>query len=180
MNPIHVPMFVSVFLTLLAACALLSAWITSRPRGRQFTPLANDGALTWGIHHGARKTYLADAAIATRYMLVKAGSDDNHMAIVSSVLDIPLGICTDEPADTVSPVNVQLLNGADRTVPMTAAGAITAGQPVVTNGDGYVKALPSTAGMYWCVGFAVTTATTLGDLVEVQPALFPIGVNVLT
>lgn len=171
---------IPVLLTLLAVTLLLCLWVTSRPRGRQFTPLANDGALSWGVHQGGRKAYLADAAISTRFMLVKAGTDDNHMAIVASVLDIPLGVCTDEPADTTSPVNVQFLLGADRTVPMVAAGAITAGQPVVTNGDGYIKALPADAGMYWCVGFAITDATTLGDLVEVQPALFPIGVNVLT
>ncbi len=168
------------YVLLAALMLLIIAAVVRLTSRKDLVSLGNDNYGSLGVHQGARKTYLADAAISTRYSLVKAGSDLNHVAVVSSVLDIPLGICTDEPVDTASPVNVQCLCGADTTVRMVATGAITIGQPVVTYGDGTVAQLGTTAGMYWCVGYALTAATTTGDLIEVQPALFPIGVNVLT
>ena len=63
---------------------------------------------------------------------------------------------------------------------MVANGAIPAGALVVTAGDGTVKAVPSTVGVYWNVGVAVTTAVNNGDLVEVQPCVQQIGVALIT
>lgn len=178
MNPI---LGFSSLLLLTVAIMLLASWFNSRPRTKT-KALANDGALTVGVHAGSRITcYHESAPVTTRFLLVTQGvGGDNYVKTPASVLDIPRGVCTDEPAATTDPVNIQGLLGCDQTVKMVAAGAIAAGAPVVTNGDGKVKALPNVAGMYWCVGFAVTTSTTSGDLIEVQPSLFPLGVDVIT
>ncbi len=178
MNPI---LGFSFLILLFVALMLLASWFNSRPRTK-VKSLANDGALTVGVHAGSRITcYHESAPVSTRFLLVTQGvGGDNYVKTPASVLDVPLGVCTDEPAATTDPINIQGLLGADQTVRMVAAGAIAAGTPVVTNGDGKIKALPSVAGLYWCVGFARTTATTSGDLVEVMPALFPLGVDVIT
>ena len=165
------------------------SWIASKPRGA-VTPLANDGAVTVGIHDGARVTgfmtslYTVGAAYPNgeRFLLVKQGSGaDNYYAPITSVLDVPIGTCTDDPAAITDPVNIQFLLGNDRTARMVAAGVIAAGKFVVTNGDGTVKQFDqTTAGIFWCVGVALTTTTTAGDLVEVAPGLMPLGVDVIT
>lgn len=143
--------------------------------------LANDGALTVGIHAGGRVSGYCDSApTTTRFLAMKQGNADNHYTVVTSVLDMPVAICTDEPAATTDQVNFQLLNANDSTVRMVAAGAIAAGAPVVTNGDGTVKALPATAGVYWQLGVAVTSAVLVGDLIEVQPCIQQIGVSLIT
>jgi hypothetical protein len=148
---------------------------------RGLRAFSNDNPLTVGEHVGGRiARYHDNAPVTTRFLLVKHGSDDNHVATITSEIDIPMGVCTDEPAATDDPVNVTSLLDADKTQRMVAAGAITTGQPVVTNGDGKVKALPGVAGMYWCVGYALSATTADGQLLEVQTCLFPIGVDVIT
>lgn len=144
--------------------------------------LANDNPVSIGIHQGGQVTgYLTDAPVTQRYSLVTQGaSGDNTYKVCTSIADIPAGVCTDEPAATTDPVNIQLLNSAGKTTRMVAAGVIAAGNLVVTNGDGKVKALPAVAGVYWGVGRAVTSATTSGDLVEVDPILQQVGVSFVT
>lgn len=164
----------------LVSLALALYWLQSlfRPH-REF--LANDGALTVGVHAGARLSGFHDGApITVRYLLAKQGNADNHYATITSTIDIPVAVCEDEPAATTDPVNFQHLLGADRTVRMVAAGAIAAGAFVVSNGDGKIKTLPATAGSYWCVGQAKTTAVNSGDLVEVAPTLMQLSVAQIT
>ncbi len=142
--------------------------------------LANDGGLTVGEHKGGRITgYLASAPLTTRFMLVKKGTGDDQYTICTSIADMPVAVCTDEPAATTDPVNFQWLNGCDKTQRMQASGAINDGDIVVTNGDGKVKSLPNQAGVYWQVGVAVTTAAD-GELVEVAPNLGQVGVSFVT
>ena len=148
--------------------------------GKYRVALANDGALTVGIHSGGRISGYSDAIVTTRFLLVKQGSADNHWTPVTSVLDMPVGVLLDEPAAITDQITVQLLNANDGTIKMVANGAIPAGALVVTAGDGTVKAVPSTVGVYWNVGVAVTTAVNNGDLVEVQPCVQQIGVALIT
>lgn len=143
--------------------------------------LANDNPLTVGEHKGSRITgYMASAPTTVRFMLVKKGVGDDQYTICTSIADMPVAVCTDEPASTTDPVNFQWLNGCDKTQRMVAAGAINDGDIVVTNGDGYVKSLPNVAGVYWQVGVACTSAASLGDLVEVAPNLGQVGVSFVT
>lgn len=152
-------------------------------RALTFIPalLANDGALTAGEHAGARVSGFHDNAPQTvRFLLVKQGSADNKWAVPTSIADMPVGVCIDEPAATTDPVTIQLLNGCDKTQKMVGNGVINAGNILVTNGDGYVKALPNVAGIYWSVGVAVTSTLATGDIVEVQPSLNQVGVSIVT
>lgn len=143
--------------------------------------LANDGALTVGIHQQGQVTgYHSSAPVTTRHLLVKQGASDFTYALCASIADMPIAVCTDEPAATTDPVNFQMLNSAGKTVRMVAAAAIPAGSIVVTNGDGYIKALPAVAGVYWGLGVALTTAVSLGDLVEVDPKSGQVGVSFVT
>lgn len=146
--------------------------------------LANDNPLTVGEHEEGRLTYFCDSApMTTRFLLVKQGVlglGDNHCTLITSIADIPLGVCYDEPAATTDPVTVRLLQSAGQTLRMVAASAIAAGSFVVTDGTGKVQQLPAVAGVYWCVGLAVTTAVLSGDLVEVDPDRGQIGVSFVT
>jgi len=167
-----------LLIALIALC--LWQWINARPRGT--VPMANDGALTVGEHQGGRITgYHQDAPVTVRFLLVKQNaSADNYFNTPTSVADLPIGVCYDEPAAVTDPVEIHLLGGADKTLKMRAAAAINAGQVVCTNGDGYVRALPAVAGVYYSVGVAVTSALVAGDFIEVQPGLQQWGVSIVT
>lgn len=143
--------------------------------------LANDNPVTIGIHELGQVTGTLDSApLTTRFMLVKQGAADNAYTIITSIADIPMAVCTDEPAATTDFVNFQMLNSAGKTTRMVAGAAIPAGSLVVSNGDGRIKALPNVAGVYWGVGVALTTANALGDLVEVDPIRVQYGVSFVT
>lgn len=178
MNPFIIFAVISVVLLGFLAWAI----ITSKPAGALFA-LANDGAITAGRHKGGLiNGYHDSAPVTTRYLLVTQGvSGDNHYKLPATVLDMPLAVCQDEPALTTDPVSFKTLTNAAETHLMVSAGVISAGTPIVTNGDGKVKSMSGLgAGIYWCVGFAITSAVNSGDQLEVASALFPIGVDVIT
>lgn len=186
----HTNLFLEAIFGLMLTVFFACAWIAGRPRGRQLLTLANDGPISVGEHEGAKLTgYIQNINSATgytynqRFLLVKQTRDgtDNHYSLITSVLDQPVGVLYDDPAATTDIVNIRGLGGAGSTRRMIAAGAITAGDIVVSNGDGTVKTSVGLAsGVYWAVGVAVTTTSALGDLVEVQPFLSQFGVNLLT
>jgi hypothetical protein len=143
--------------------------------------LANDGALTVGIHQQGQVTGLHEGApITQRFLLVKQGTADFQYATITSIAEMPVAVCTDEPAATTDPVNFQFLNSAGKTTRMVAAAAIAAGSIVVTNGDGRIRAMPAVAGVYWGVGVALTTASNADELVEVDPRSGQVGVSFVT
>lgn len=160
-------------LGLVLVALLFTSWIGSRPRGAQFTPLANIGE---GFQP-ARKTFLADAALSTRYLLVKQGTDAAHVAVCGAA-DFPLGIATDEPAAAEDGVNVDLLGIQDEGKILVSAGAITAGTYVYTAASGKVQAEPTEAGTYWRVGRALSAVGGADLHVEVVP-LDPIKIVVI-
>src|SRR5688572_11552643 len=86
-------------------------WSSLRSVRRAFglhTGLVRINALTDGTHATGRIGHLlADAAISTRHLLVKTGSDANHFA-VSGAGDKPLGTCIDEPSGAEEPGTVAL------------------------------------------------------------------------
>ena len=156
--------------------------------GLNLKSLANDGALTVGEHEGAAITmFCDDAPYSTRFQLVRqsqlanvGGAGDNHCQLVQSVLDLPIAVCYDQPLLATDPINTIGLLGGDKTLKMQANGAIPAGQFVVSDGTGKVRLVPQVAGLYWCVGVSRTTSVNSGDLLEVMPTLFPLGVDVIT
>ena len=96
-------------------------------------PLAN---IAEGTHEDSI-TKLADAALTDRNLLVKFGSDADHIAI-NGASDDPLGVCTDEPSAAEREANVVLLGNSHNTVLMVASEAITAGERVFTAANGQV------------------------------------------
>lgn len=152
---------------ILVAILALCSWVASRPRGRQFTPLANvaDG------FQPAVQTRLCDAALASRYLLLKIGSDANHVA-ACGVGDIPVGFgldTTDAAEDSVAVSKFGLQTEGALGV---ASGAIAAGDLLVPGANGTVRTLPVAAGTYYIIGRA-TKAAADTDQVEYTPS-FPI------
>lgn len=114
--------------------------------------------------HGESRTMFADAAITTRHLLYKAGTDDNHAAVCDAS-SAPIGTIDDEVATadiTAMPVTLNLL-GRGATKRMVANGAVIPGQAVYAAASGKV----GVSGIYH-VGIALTTTTTDGDIVEVD------------
>lgn len=119
-----------------------------------------------GTRPTGNKTYLADAAIATRYLCVKLGSDLNHIAVCSAITDNPIGICSDEPAAAEDECNVQLLGAASGTLRVVSGAAITVGQYVATMANGKVQPAVTTQ---FVIGRALNGAGGADEIVEIDP-----------
>jgi hypothetical protein len=117
-----------------------------------------------GTHTGSISR-LADAA-ASEYILVKKGSDDNHVA-VCGVADVPIGVLASVPEAAEDGVTVKLLGAAPSTVLMIASEAIAAGVEVYTAASGKVQDA-TTSITYYKVGVSLTAAAA-NELIEVDP-----------
>jgi hypothetical protein len=122
-----------------------------------------------GTHEEA-VSRLTDAAIATRHLLYKIGSDSNHIAVCGAG-NVPMGTVADEAAGAEEYVALNLLGARKTSVLMVASEAITVGEQVYTAANGKVQDLPGTSGTYYCVGTALTPAGADGDLLEVDPCV---------
>jgi hypothetical protein len=154
-----------IALVALTVFVLANAWV-NRKRGFGGPLFANVGE---GTHEDAI-TKLSSAAMATRYLLVKKGADDDHIAITAANTDIPMGVCTDEASAAEEYVGVALLGSAARTTrKMVASEAIAVGEAVYGAAAGKVQGLPAgSSGAHFMVGRALTPATNDGDVIEVQ------------
>ena len=151
-----------LLLTVTLAIAL-AGLISAAAHSQRRVTFAN---IAEGRHGTGVVTKLTDAAITTRYLLGKPGSDGNHIA-ASGASDIPLGVIADEASAAEDPVNVQILGNAQGTVFMVANEAITQGEHVYTAASGKVQDLPAGAGTYYEVGLALTASAADGDIIEV-------------
>lgn len=126
--------------------------------------------------HARSLTRLSDAALSVENLLVKVGSDANHIAVMAAVTDVPIGAVPDTPSAAEQEVSVNLLGAASETVEMVADGEVVAGERVFAGADGKVTDLPAAAGTYFCVGTALTGATD--DDIEVDPCVpYPVTVS---
>jgi hypothetical protein len=116
--------------------------------------------------HSGNLTKLTDAAIATRFLLVKKGSDTAHIAVCSAITDRPIGVCTDEAAAAEEPVNVALLGSSKSTLKVVASGAIASGTRVAVTAAGKVQTAVATQ---YPIGIALTDAGADGDILEIDP-----------
>jgi hypothetical protein len=154
-------------LGVLLVVALFVSFVGSRPRGAQFTPLANVGE---GFQPPSQ-TFLTDAAFAERYLLVKGGSDALHVALCG-VGDIPKGIAHDSAAAAEESVTVHKFGLHREGAQGVASGAIAVEALLVPGANGTVRTLPAAAGTYYIIGRA-TKAAADTDRVEFTPC-FPI------
>lgn len=118
----------------------------------------------------------SDAAIAQRFLLVKFGSDVEHVAI-NGVNDRPLGICSDEAAAGGELVAVQFLSATNTTRKAVASEAIALTDELYTAAGGKVQNLPAGAGTYYKIGRPLQTAAADGDVIAFEPC-YPVAVIV--
>lgn len=122
-------------------------------------------------------TKIADAALTTQHLLVKVGSDADHIAVMAAVTDVPVGTCDDTPALGESAA-VRLLGSYPGTITMVASEAVSAGEQVFADAAGKVNDLPAAAATYFCVGTALTAASDDGDEIEVDACIpYPVVVT---
>jgi len=123
-------------------------------------------------------TRLADAALSTQHLLVKVGSDADHIAVMAAVTDVPIGTCPDTPAAAETSAAVHLLGSYPGTITMVASEAVSAGEQVFAAATGKVNDLPAAAGTYFCVGTAINAASADGDEIEVDACIpYPVVVT---
>lgn len=153
-------LILAAFLTAILAPMVKMAFSKTSRRRVRYNTLGD------GTHHSL--SLRADAAIGTKHLLVKRGSDANHAAVVAAASDEPLGVCPDEADAAEDPVEVSLLGVAKRTVLMVAQGTIAADVDVYSYGDGTITTTPATTGTYWKVGKS-RSAGVANQEMEVEP-----------
>lgn len=67
--------------------------------------LANAKAV---YYEDGQKTFITDAAVATRNFVFKAGSDADHAAASAADTDFPLGISPDTASAAEKPITIRL------------------------------------------------------------------------
>lgn len=168
MNTITVLLLIGVVFATAFACR----WLLKDAREHRIA-LCNIGE---GTFAEGRVSKLADAAVTTRYLLAKEGSDADHFDICGAA-NRPWGVITDEAA-IGDMVNLELFGLINRSILMVASEAITAGSDIYAAANGKVQDEPATAGTFYRVGRALTAAGADGDVLSVIP-LPPVKVIVL-
>jgi hypothetical protein len=153
---------IQLTLAILAA-ALSSAW--HRLTSPDAIALAN---IADGTHGNGVITRKADAAISTRYLIGKIGTDAAHVDLCGAS-DIPLGVIEDEASAAEELVPVKLFGSGQGTSLVVASAAISAGAFVVPATGGKVRTLPATTGTYYIIGRALQAAGADGDQLEIDP-----------
>ncbi len=137
--------------------------------GRRLVLLGNIGE---GVHGDGCITKKADATQALRYVLVKVGSDADHVAVTTANTENPLGVCNDEAADAEDNVNVQLLGATPGTMLVRAHAALDAGDLLVPAAAGRAQTIDGLSSVsVFIIGKAMNAATDQDDLVEFVPCL---------
>lgn len=150
---------------------LFVAWLAYRAYKKGFVkpiaPVTTASNVAEGFWPG-NKTFLSDVTLASRYLLVKFGSDANHITLAGAA-DKPLGVATDEVIAVNDPVDIDFFGSAHETKLMQASGVITVGDFLMPAANGQVATMSVSAGTYYCVGRALNSTTTAGDFVQVDP-----------
>jgi hypothetical protein len=149
-------------LLLVAALAIVLACAWHWNRSAEFCNVAE------GVYPTGVKTYKVDGAITTRYLLVKSGSDAQHVALNAAVADKILGVCVDEPAAAEDEAAIFVLGAGNGTIKMVAGAAIAVDAYLSPDGTGKVVTAVATR---YAVGKALTAAGASGDEIEVAPIL---------
>ena len=130
-----------------------------------------------GVHGDVNGGFskLPDAAIATRYLFAKPGSDADHAAIAGHT-DIPYGIFQDTTLqvggadDLTLPVAVRPMGAASSTRLVAINSTVALGDFLVPDDNGYAKTLPGASGTYYICGRALQ-AGQAGDTIEMDPCV---------
>lgn len=115
-------------------------------------------------------------------------ADDICYILGAADISIPLGVMTDDIGNAALNAppyssNVQLLGGANEaTILLVTDKQVQAGQLLVPSltAAGNASTVPAVAGVYWCVGMALSTSEGATTLIEADPERFPISVDEIT
>ena len=105
---------------------------------------------------------LADAALGSTHLLLKAGTDASHVAVCGAA-NYPLGSTNDQPEAAEDLLNVFPLGAADHTRKLRCASALGADIDLFTAASGLVQGLPGVAGTYYKVGRSIGAAVQVGS-----------------
>ena len=131
-------------------------------------------SLTTGKHSRRVFTKKSDAVHTLHNLVVKTGTDADHIAICGKA-DRPLGICADAPDAVEYPATVEQFSGPD-TVLGVAAAAVAVGDELYTAANGKVaNAATSSTGATYKVGRALTAAAA-DEEVEIE-GCYPVSVT---
>lgn len=161
-----------LFLAHLVALACARAF-----RPEAWNDLAN--AKSHSPHGEGNKTFVAEASFLNKrhYIAVRGTDPVTQILVATSVDDVPLGPCTDEPA-VGEYGNVALLGNAQGTMKVVAGGTVTAGEIAILGADGRVNtSTGAAADTYWSIGRFLTSGT-VGQLVEITHHT-PISITVV-
>ena len=115
-------------------------------------------------------------------------SDDIVQIMAAADISIPLGFMTDDVGNAALDTppysgTVQMLgNASSLTIQGVTDKQIFAGQLLIPSLTvaGEVGVIPNIAGVYWCVGLAISTSEGAGTLIEIDASRFPISVDEIT
>lgn len=163
---IHIlPQIAFAVLCLVAFALVVTTWSQGFRRPNGLLQLCN---VAEGTHEGSKR-FLADAAIATRYLLGKPGTDTDHIDICG-VADEPTVVIVDEATAAEKEVTGEFLGISPRTVLMVGSEAIAADVDVFTAAAGKIQDLPGVAtAVLYRVGRTVTACAADGQQCEVIP-----------
>lgn len=171
-----VELMLVIAITGLLACFAI-AWLSQGDCKNRFPRWRRRGGLVALSNAEAEGTHLngilskrADGALATRFLLMKPGSDEDHV-VVATAADFPYGVALDEAALAEDLVQVQTLTCAGTVKMQTdGSGALVAGDFLIPAAAGQVKKMAVAVGQQYIVGQVIKApATVAGTIFEVRP-----------
>lgn len=121
--------------------------------------------------------YEKDSAFTTRFSAgiipapnllcnIDTDSGDLMVEVVALASTYPHFVCADKTSGAGEEVLCRVIGLGTMSVTCVAAGAITAGAQIYTAPSGKVQPLPTSAGTYWYLGFALEGAAGNNSLVK--------------
>lgn len=140
-----------------------AAWLgfTRQPQNRVMFANIGEGSFETGT-----KTYVADAATASRYLCYKTGTDADHCAVCGAG-DTPLGQSNDQ-AEAGLPIAISLFGLKPGTLRVVTDGTIANGDHVKCGAAGVVTKASSTDRSFGIALIGTDASSASGDVITIQ------------
>jgi hypothetical protein len=119
---------------------------------KKLIPMINEA----GTHSTGRVTRKCDAVLADG-VIVKKGTDDDHVAVTTAATENPLGLTMNATDAAEGTVGIELFSSPGTKV-ATASGAVAVNDRVCAAAAGAAAKLSATGGTYFVIGRAITAA----------------------
>lgn len=131
------------------------------PTGSVMFANIGEGTFETGV-----RSYLPDAATASRYLIYKIGSDADHVA-VAGLNDVSIGVSNDQ-ADVGVPIAIQLFGAKPGLLRVVTDGTIANGNYVKAGANGQATlAASGDAGIFGKALFGTDTSANAGDVISI-------------